>query len=75
MLKSTLRKIKEKAAGIVCDNGGLNSRKLWNLKKEVFPKARDPPTAMLDPVSGNLLTSEEKIEEAAINVYKKKTRK
>ena len=27
---------------------------------------------MLDPVSGNLLTSEDKIEEAAIKVYTKR---
>ena len=65
-------KIKEKTAGINCEGGGLNSGQLWNLKKEIFPKARDPPTAMLDPVSGNLLTSEDKIEEAAIKVYTKR---
>ena len=62
-------KIKEKTSGIDCEDGGLNSGNLWNLKKEIFPKSRDPPTAMIDPVSGNLLTSEDKIEEAAINVY------
>ena len=51
------------------EDGGLNTGGLWNLKKELFPKSREPPTAMIDPVSGNLLTSEEKIEEAAVNVY------
>ena len=65
-------KIKEKTAGIDCEDGGMNSGKLWNLKKEIFPKVRDPPTAMVDPVSGNLFTSEEKIEEAAVNVYTKR---
>ena len=44
--------------------------KLWNLKKEIFPKSRDPPSAMLDPASGNLLTSKDKIEAAALDVYK-----
>ena len=44
--------------------------KLWNLKKEIFPKSRDPPTAMVDPASGNLLTSKDKIEAAALDVYK-----
>ena len=62
-------KIKERTSGIDCEDGGLNSGNLWNLKKEIFPKSRDPPTAMIDPLSGNLLTSEDKIEEAAINVY------
>ena len=50
-------KIKEKTAGIDCEEGGMNSGRLWSLKKELFPKNRDPPTAMLDPKSGNLLTN------------------
>ena len=60
-------KIKEKTAGIDCEEGGMNSGRLWSLKKEIFPKNRDPPTAMLDPISGNLLTTNEKVEEAAVD--------
>ena len=67
-------KIKEKTNGMDCEEGGLNPGKLWNLKKHVFPNHRDPPTAMLDPESGNLLTNDEKIEEAAINVYQNRLR-
>ena len=54
-------KIKERTAGIDSEEGGMNPVKLWNLKKEVFPKSRDPPTAMAVPSSGNPLTSEDKI--------------
>ena len=34
--------------------------------------SRDPPIAMIDPISGNLLTSEEKIQEAAVSAYTKR---
>ena len=40
------------------------------MKKQIFPNSREPPTAMIDPISGNLITSDDKIEEAAIGVYK-----
>ena len=65
-------KIKEKTKGIDSEDGAFNSGQLWSLKKEIFPKSREPPTAMTDPLSGNLLTSDEKIEKAAINVYSKR---
>ena len=52
----------------------MNTGKLWNLKKHIFPKCRDPPTAMVDPETGNILTSEKKIEDAAIKVYKERLR-
>ena len=65
-------KIKEKTDGIDSEDAGINSGSLWNLKKELFPKSRDPPTAMKDPVSGNLLTTDEKIQKAAVNVYSKR---
>ena len=65
-------KIKKSTKGIDCEDGTITSGKLWNLKKELFPKSREPPTAMKDPVNGNLLSTEEKIQEAAINVYTKR---
>ena len=39
------------------------------MKKEIFPKTRDPPTAMIDPLTGNLLTTDKKLQEAAVRVY------
>ena len=50
----------------------MNSGSLWKLKKHLFPQSRDPPTAMQDPKSGNLLTNEENIKEAAMYTYKKR---
>ena len=47
----------------------MSSGRLWNLKKEMFPKSREPPTAMKDPITGNLLTTSDKINDAAVNVY------
>ena len=72
--KEFYEKINEKTNGIDCEDGGQNAEKLWNLKKQIFPKNRDPPTTGVDPKSGNILTTQEKIEEAAINVYKDRLR-
>ena len=61
-------KFKKSTERTDCEDVGISSGKLWNLKKELFPKCRDPPTAMKDPQSGNLLTTDEKIQEAAVNI-------
>ena len=41
IIKEELNKMKE-------NEGGLNSNKLWKMKKKLCPNARDPPCAMLD---------------------------
>ena len=63
-------KIKEATKDIDCEDGGVNSGKLWKLKKELCPRTRDPPTAMLD-TKGNLVTDEDKIAEMALEHYVK----
>ena len=65
-------KIKERVGNVDSLDGGLKSESLWNLKKELFPQTRDPPTAMIDPRKGNLLTNEENILDAALYTYKKR---
>ena len=70
--KEHYEKIKDRIGNVDSEDGGLSSGSLWNLKKELFPQSRDPPTAMIDPISGNLLTSEEKIQEAAVSAYTKR---
>ena len=65
-------KIKERVGNVDSLDGGLKSESLWNLEKELFPQTRDPPTAMIDPRNGNLLTNEENILDAALYTYKKR---
>ena len=67
--EDNFRKISDKTANMNAEDGGINPGSLWNLKREMFPKSREPLTAMKDPLSGNLLTTHDKINEAAINVY------
>ena len=64
--------IKQRTSNTDSEDGGLRNDSLWNLKKELFPQTRDPPTAMIDPETGNLLTSDEKIKEAALKNYAKR---
>ena len=65
-----VKKIHERMGGIDSEDGEIKSGKIWKLKKDLFPRNRDPPTAMIDPESGNLLTEAEKIENAAVKVFK-----
>ena len=46
--ESNRKYIQEEIDGIKCEEGGINSGKLWKLKKKLCPKLRDPQTAMLD---------------------------
>ena len=64
-------KIKEELDGINCEEGGFNSGKLWKLRKKLFPKSRDPPTAMMD-MDGNLITSVDSIQDLALETYRKR---
>ena len=61
----------EEISGIKSDDGGFHSGDLWRLKKKLNPRCRDPPTAMVD-ANGNLATTHKKIEEIAVDAYKKR---
>ena len=61
-------KVKREADKIDTEVGGFNSGSMWKFKKEMFPQARDPPTAMLDS-EGVLQIDDTKIKEAAIDAY------
>ena len=65
------RKINQEIAGLECEEGGVNSGKLWQLRKKLSPKCRDPPTAMMDK-EGNLATSVDKIEALALETYQER---
>ena len=70
--RDNFEKIKEKAGNIDSDQGGISSGSLWSLKKELFPQSRYPPTAIIGPSSGNLPTSEDKIQGGSYkNLHKK----
>ena len=66
-------KISDATSDISCDEEGMSSGKLWNLKKQLFPRSRDPPTAMLD-TSENLVTNVENIKKLAVEAYKERLR-
>ena len=55
----------DELSGLDCEDGSNNGVKLWSLRRKLFPRSRDPPTAMLDSC-GNLITSQEGVEEEAI---------
>ena len=52
------------------EDGGFNAGRLWKLKKKLYPKVSEPPTAMVNS-EGNIITSERDITDEAINHYKK----
>ena len=70
--KENFEKIKEMVGSIDSQDGPVNAGSLWTLKKQLFPQSRDPPTAMVDPRNGNLLTTDDKIQEAAVYTYAKR---
>ena len=67
--KEYFDKIKENVGNIECEDGGINSGRLWDLKKNIFPKSREPPTAMKHPQTGNILTTDDKINEVAVDCF------
>ena len=59
----------DEISNIKCDEGGINSGKLWRLKKKLSPRCRDPPTAMLNE-EGKLVTNAKEIEKLSLKVFK-----
>jgi hypothetical protein len=52
------------------EDGGFNAGRLWKLKKKLYPKVSEPPTAMVNS-EGNIITSEKDITDEAINHCKR----
>ena len=63
--------IQEACAEIACETGGVNARKMWQLKKRLKGIYSEPPTAMLDS-HGNLVTSSAGIESLVIERYEER---
>ena len=51
------------------EDGGFNAGKLWQLKKKLYPKVNEPPTAMVT-TEGELITSEKDIKDEAVKHFK-----
>jgi exonuclease III len=66
-------KVKLASRKIDCEEGGNISSEIWKLKKELCPRSRDPPTAMVDNEE-NLVTDVEKIKEMAAKAYEHRLR-
>ena len=64
--KKYVKIIKEETKDIKCEIGGINSGKLWQLKKRLCPKVTDPPSAMVT-ADGHIVMSNDDIR----NFYKK----
>ena len=63
--------IEEACAEISCETGGVNARKMWQLKKRLNGIQNETPTAMLD-AHGNLVTSSAGIENLVIERYEER---
>ena len=59
--KRNFEKLKEGIGMLKPNNGGMNEKQIWKLKKKLCPRSRDLPTAMIDG-KGNLLISNKAIE-------------
>ena len=66
-------KIKLASKDIDCIQGGNVSSEIWKLKKQICPRSRDPPTAMMDN-DGNLVTDTEAIKDMAVKAYQYRLR-
>ena len=69
--KNNCNKIKEALTQIKPEKGPVNSKQMWKLGKKLFPRSREPSSAMLDE-KGNILTSDKAIKERALEVFAKR---
>ena len=69
--ETNYEKVKEALKGIKTGDKGLNSKEMWKIKKKLFPKSREPPSAMKDE-KGNLLTSDKAILDLGLKTFKER---
>ena len=65
--EQNFKKLKEELSKMKA-TGVVDAKQMWKLRKKMCPKSRDPPTSILDK-HGNLLTSDEAINNRAIEVF------
>ena len=62
-------KVMEELDKLKPEDGKIDSQRFWKIKKKLFPKSRDPPSAMFEK-GNNLLTSDKSIVHSrALEVY------
>ena len=66
--ETNYNKVVEELNKMKPEEGRIDAQKFWKMKKRIFPKNNDPPSAMLDK-DGNIITSKKEIEKRAIDVY------
>ena len=64
------KQIEEDIKGLNSEKGGYNPSHLWKLKSKIMPKSTKVPTAMIDPQSGKLVTSENELKKHTTDYYK-----
>ena len=57
--------INEACRGLQCESGGVNGKKMWQLKKRLRGIVSEPPAAMIDE-RGNIVTSNAALEDLII---------
>ena len=66
--KNNYRKVKDELAKIKPNEGKMDNKQVWKLKKALCPSTMDTPCAMND-ANGNLITSDKALEKRALQVY------
>ena len=66
--ENNYRKVKDELAKIKPNEGKMDNKQVWKLKKALCPRTMDAPCAMND-ANGNLITSDKALEKRALQVY------
>ena len=68
LAEAKYKQVSEELSKMKPEEDRIDSQRFWKLKKRLFPKSRDPPSAMIDK-GKNVLTSNKAIESLALEVY------
>ena len=68
---NNFKKLKEELAKLKPEDGHIDSKLLWKLKKKLCPRAIDAPCAMNDQ-KGNLITNDKALKKIALQAYEQR---
>ena len=69
--KENMETINEACKGLSCETGGVNGKKMWQLKKKLRGIVSEPPAAMIDE-KGNIVTSNAALENLILKQYEER---